>query len=135
METALEVRWLCRALLLGGALGVVYDLMRVVRRRLPVKGVGSVLDLSFWVLATVSLFLFSGQAWAGRVRLYGGVFCMMGASAYFWGLSHAVLGICFRLADMLGWILGIMFLPARGLGRILKRIGKNVKYPFSFKKK
>ena len=135
MDTNAELGVLCRAILLGGSLGVVYDLMRVARRRLRLPGVGGVLDFSFWVLATVALFLFSRQAWAGRVRLYGAVFCFLGGAAYFWGLSPVLLSVFLRLADMLALILGILLLPARILGRVLKRIGKNVKYPFSFKEK
>lgn len=135
MDTNAELGVLCRAILLGGSLGVVYDLMRVARRRLRLPGVGGVLDFSFWVLATAALFLFSQQAWAGRVRLYGAAFCFLGGTAYFWGLSPFFLKFLLALADMLALILGILFLPTRILGRILKRIGKNVKYPFSFKEK
>ena len=135
MDTNAELGVLCQAILLGGSLGVVYDLMRVGRRRIRLPGVGGALDFSFWALATAALFLFSRQAWAGRVRLYGAVFCFLGGTVYFWGLSPVFLKLFLMLADMLTLILGILLLPARILGRVLKRIGKNVKYPFSFKKK
>ena len=135
MSTAAELGVLCRAILLGGSLGVVYDLMRVVRRRLPLPGVGSVLDLSFWVLATAALFLFSYEAWDGRVRLYGAVFCFLGGAVYFWGLSHLFLGLFFRVADLFAFALGVLLFPARTLWKILRRIRKNVKTPFSFKEK
>ena len=135
MDTAAELVVLCRAILLGGGLGLVYDLMRVVRRRLPLPGVEGVLDLSFWILATTGLFLFSQEAWNGRVRLYGAVFCFMGGAAYFWGLSPVFLGLFFRLADIFSFALGILLFPARALGKILRRIEKNVKTPFSFKGK
>ncbi len=135
MDTRTELAVLCRAIVLGGGLGLVYDLMRVIRRRVPLPGLGGILDFSFWMLATVALFLFSQEAWAGRVRLYGAVFCFLGGTAYFWGLSPVFLSVLFRLADMLGMILGILLLPVRVVGRILARIGKNVKYPFSFRKK
>ena len=55
MDTRAELAVLCRAIVLGGGLGLVYDLMRVLRRRVPLPGLGGVLDFSFWVLATVSL--------------------------------------------------------------------------------
>ena len=135
MDTADELRVLCRALLLGGGLGLVYDLMRVARRRLPLPGVGGALDFSFWVLATAALFRFSQQAWAGQVRLYGAVFCFLGGTAYFWGLSPVFLTVFFRLADMLAFLLRLLLFPARVCGKVLKGIGKNVKNLFSFKKK
>lgn len=135
MDTADELRVLCRALLLGGGLGLVYDLMRVVRRRLPLPGVGGAMDFSFWVLATAALFHFSQQAWAGQVRLYGAVFCFLGGTAYFWGLSPVFLTVFFRLADMLTLLLRLLLFPARVCGKVLKGIGKNVKNLFSFKKK
>ena len=135
MDTRAELGVLCQAVLLGGSLGLVYDLMRVVRRRIPLPGLGTVLDFSFWMLATAALFLFSHEAWAGQVRLYGAAFCLLGGTVYFWGLSPVFLAAALRLTDMLVLILGILFLPARALGKVLGRIGKNVKNLFSFKKK
>ena len=135
MDTRGELGVLCQALLLGGSLGLVYDLMRVARRRIPLPGLGTVLDFSFWMLATAGLFLFSHEAWAGQVRLYGAVFCLLGGTAYFWGLSPVFLRFFLAMADMLTLILGILFLPARVLGKVLGRIGKNVKNLFSFKEK
>ena len=135
MDTRDELGVLCQAIVLGGSLGLVYDLMRVARRRIPLPGLGTLLDFSFWMLATAALFLFSHEAWAGQVRLYGAAFCLLGGAVYFWGLSPVFLSVLLRLTDMLVLILGILFLPARVLGKVLGRIGKNVKNLFSFKKK
>lgn len=135
VDIARQLRGLCQAVLLGGALGVVYDLMRVMRRRIPLRWLGSVLDFSFWVAATVALFLFSHEAWDGQIRLYGAVFCMVGGGVYFWALSPPVLSVFFFLADMAQRILGILTLPARVLGRLFKRFGKNAKNIFPFKGK
>lgn len=135
MDTADELRVLCRALLLGGGLGLVYDLMRVARRRLPMPGVGGVLDFSFWVLATAALFRFSQQAWNGQVRLYGAALCFLGGTAYFWGLSQVFLAVFLRMADVLGLLVRLLLLPARVSGKVLKRIGKNAKKLFPFKRK
>ena len=135
MDTRTELGILCQAVLLGGGLGLIYDLMRVARRRVPLPGLGTVLDFSFWMLATAALFHFSHEAWAGQVRLYGAAFCLLGGTAYFWGVSPVFLAVALRLTDMLVLILGMLFLPARVLGKVLGRIGKNVKNLFSFKKK
>lgn len=130
-----QLQGLCQAVLLGGALGIMYDLMRVLRRRIPLRWLEGVLDFSFWVSATVALFLFSHRAWDGQIRLYGALFCLIGGGVYFWGLSSPVLGIFFFLMDVAQRFLGILTLPARLLGRLFKRFGKNAKNIFPFKGK
>ena len=92
-DIALQIQGLCRAVLLGGTLGVVYDLMRIVRRRCPHPILGSVLDFLFWLGATAALFCFSHDAWEGQVRLYGALFCLLGGCAYFWGVSPFVMAL------------------------------------------
>lgn len=135
VDIARQMQGLCQAVLLGGALGVMYDVMRVLRRRVPLRGLGGMLDFLFWVAATVALFLFSHEAWDGQIRLYGAVFCFAGGAVYFWGISPLVLGVCFFLADALRRVLGILTLPGRLLGRLFKRFGKNAKNIFPFPEK
>lgn len=135
VDIAAQVRALCQAILLGGALGVVYDLMRLVRRRVRLGWLSGTLDFLFWVLATAALFLFSHGAWNGRVRLYGAVFCLIGGAVYFWGLSPQVLAVAGALADLLLRIFGILTLPLRLLGRVFRRFEKIAKNIFSFLRK
>lgn len=135
VDMAAQVRAVCQAVLLGGGLGVVYDLMRVVRRRVPLGWLGSVLDLLFWTAATATLFVFSHGAWGGEIRLYGAAFFMLGGWAYFWGLSPLVLGVALAAVRVLELVLGILTAPARAAGRLLKRIAKKVKNIFPFKEK
>ena len=130
VDIALQLRGLCRAVLLGGMLGIVYDLMRVMRRRIPLPILGGVLDFLFWVGATTALFLFSHEAWDGQIRLYGAVFCFLGGTVYFWGVSPVVLKIFFFLADLTARILGILTLPGRGLEQLFKRFKKFAKISF-----
>ena len=59
VDTLQQSRALCQALLLGGAMGVVYDLFRILRVRVHVRLLGPVLDLLFWLGATAALFLWS----------------------------------------------------------------------------
>lgn len=130
VDIARQLQGLCQAVLLGGVLGVVYDLMRVVRRRLPVPFLGGALDFLFWVGATAALFLFSHRAWDGQIRIYGALFCMLGGGAYFWGISPLVLKIAFLTVDLTAKILGILTLPVRGLARLFKRFEKFAKTSF-----
>ena len=58
------------ALALGAALGLLYDIFRVLRVRLPWKLLGAVLDLLFWLAVTAALFVYSVAAGDGEVRVY-----------------------------------------------------------------
>ena len=91
VDVAQQGRALCQALLLGGAMGVVYDLFRVLRVRVKAPLLGPLLDLLFWLAAVAALFLWSQDAWGGRVRVYGAVFCLTGGGLYFWAVSPWLL--------------------------------------------
>ena len=45
VDTLQQGRALCQALLLGGGMGVVYDLFRILRVRVKLRFLGPVLDL------------------------------------------------------------------------------------------
>lgn len=135
VDIARQIHGLCRAILMGGALGVLYDLMRVVRRRVPLPLLVGILDFLFWVTATVALFLFSHAVWDGQIRFYGAAFCLLGGTAYFWGISPLVMGIFLFLATLADRLLGILTAPARALGRIFKKIKKFAKASFLSRKK
>ena len=120
---ALQVQGMCRAVLLGGSLGFLYDALRLTRQCLPWRWVEWVLDLGFWLWATAALFSFSHAVWGGQVRLYGAVFCALGSGVYFWGISPVVLAFFRRL-------LGILTRPARGAAKLFQRIGKFAKTSF-----
>ena len=67
------------ALVMGAAVGLLYDAFRILRVRVRLPLLGGVLDLLFWLVLTGVLFLWSQWAWGGPVRLYGGVFLFLGA--------------------------------------------------------
>ena len=64
-----QARTFLGAVLLGAGLGVAYDLMRTLRRRVRLPLLGPALDLLFWVLATVGLFLYTILRGGGELRL------------------------------------------------------------------
>ena len=66
VDTLQQGRALCQALLLGGAMGVVYDLFRILRVRVKLPLLGPALDLLFWLGATGALFLWSQGAGGDR---------------------------------------------------------------------
>ena len=65
-----------QAVCLGLMAGIVYDLMRIMRVRLKLPFLGTVLDFVFWVSVTGALFVWSQQAWGGEIRLYGAAFLL-----------------------------------------------------------
>ena len=130
VDVAQQGRALCQALLLGGAMGVVYDLFRVLRVRVKAPLLGPLLDLLFWLAAVAALFLWSQDAWGGRVRVYGAVFCLTGGGLYFWAVSPWLLKLGYLAADLMAALLGILTFPLGLAGAILKKIRKLIKNIF-----
>ena len=64
-----QARFLLGALALGVGAGLVYDLFRVVRVRLPLPLLAGALDLLFWLMVTAALFVYTTAAGSGEVRL------------------------------------------------------------------
>ena len=75
------------AIALGLGVGLLYDLLRLLRCRLRLPLLGPVLDLMFWAAVTLALFLYVIAATGGEVRLYVLLAVFGGAVAYFLGLS------------------------------------------------
>ena len=130
VDVVQQSRALCQALLLGGAMGVVYDLFRILRVRIKLPLLGPLLDLLFWLTATAALFIWSQSAWGGEVRLYGAVFCLVGGSLYFRAVSPWLLRLGYLGADLAAALLGILTFPLGVAGRILKKIRKIAKNIF-----
>ena len=84
------------ALLLGGVLGVLYDVFRALRRW---AGLEALWDLLFGLCALPALFTL-GLAGPGGLRLFVLLAALLGASVHFLILSPAVLAglpFCLRL--------------------------------------
>ncbi len=112
-----------RSILLGGTLGLVYDLLRALRR-LGGKLWGGVLDALFCLLAVSSLFFFA-MAGGGELR----IFVVMGA------LGGAVLFFCLfsqLLRPLWDLWLNIFLAPVRLAEILLKKSGRKGKKAFSF---
>ena len=69
IDLADQVRTFLGAAALGGCLGLVYDVFRVLRRRLRLPLVGALLDLGVWGLTTAGLFVYATAVGGGVVRL------------------------------------------------------------------
>ena len=130
VDLAQQARALCQALLLGGGMGVLYDLFRILRVRVKIPALGPILDLLFWLTATGGLFLWSQNAWGGQIRLYGAAFCLAGGALYFWAVSPWLLRLGYLGADLTAAFLGILTFPLGLALSIMKKIRKLIKNIF-----
>ncbi|MCI8869140.1 MAG: hypothetical protein HFF39_01105 [Lawsonibacter sp.] len=121
---------LSQAVCLGLALGLLYDLFRILRVRLKLPLLGGILDFSFWLAVTAVLFLWSQGAWGGRVRLYGILFLFSGGVLYFWGFSPWMLKIGYFFADLADLFWKIVTFPLALLKNLWKKVKKTSKKIF-----
>lgn len=124
-----QALFLLGALGLGAAVGLVYDLLRILRVRLPVPFVGGVLDLLFWVMVTVALFVYTTVAGRGEVRIYLLAGVAIGGALYFRALSRCFLWLGYRVADFIGAVWHIVTLPVVVLVKLLKKSENPQKRP------
>ena len=124
-----------QALLLGVAAGLLYDLFRIVRARVPIPLLGSVLDLVFWICVTLGLFLLSLDAWGGWIRLYGAAGLLLGGALYFWLLSSLLLKLGFWVADLVTVLCSLALLPMNGVIFLLKKMKNFAKNRFHYGRK
>ncbi len=94
-----ELAWLLLwALALGSALGVFYDVFRIIRR--ATRGVNKspvglalifLQDVIFFIAAAAASAIFFYKLNSGRVRLSGVLFIVLGFSAYYFTLGRLVM--------------------------------------------
>lgn len=132
ISVAQQAAALAQAAALGLAVGLLYDLFRVLRVRVALPLLGAVLDLSFWIIVTVALFVWSQQAWRGEIRLYGIFFLFGGGVLYFWLISTWMLKIGYFLADAAALVWRILTLPLAAAGKLQKKTKKFAKNSFHF---
>ena len=101
---------------LGTALGLVYDLFRILRRRVRLPLLGSALDLLFWALVTAGLFLYAIAAGGGQLRIY------MVLALFLAGL----------VADGIAFLWKLCTFPLVLLGHVSKKIEKVAKKHFHY---
>ena len=89
---------LAAGLLLGVGVGLLYDLLRQLRLLAPRRWMAEGLDLLFWLLACLALFLCGILFGGGQVRLYMVLWLTLGATAYFAVLSGKMRRLLAALA-------------------------------------
>ncbi|MEG1720901.1 MAG: spore cortex biosynthesis protein YabQ, partial [Pseudoflavonifractor sp.] len=130
-----QARAFAAAVLLGAGLGLGYDLLHVLRLRIPLRPLAALLDFFFWVGVTASVFLFSLGLGGGRVR---GVYLLaifLGGSAYFLLLSLQMRRLGYRLADFIALVLRILLLPLTGICALCRKFKEFAKKHFLYGRK
>ncbi|MEG2138968.1 MAG: spore cortex biosynthesis protein YabQ, partial [Oscillospiraceae bacterium] len=130
MASAQQAWALCGGVLLGGLLGVCYDVCRALRRRLPL--LGTVLDFLFFFTLTAALLAYSLAATGGYQRIYVAAALLCGAALYFLFLSRYVAAFFGLLVEGVAQLLHILAIPMVLAGRLFKKVAKNAKKHFLF---
>ncbi len=135
LSVAQQASSLAGAILLGFAIGVLYDLLRLVRVRLGLPLLGSALDLLFWAAVVAALFVYATNATGGQMRIYVLLAVFGGAVVYFVTLSDWILGLGNLIADGAAFLGRLMRMPVRFLIFCAKKLEKNLKNLFLYRRK
>lgn len=128
----LEAEALGWALLTGAALGVYYDLFRILRRVFPF-GYAMILlqDILFWMSGAVGIFFGSMVVYQGQLRI---LFVMAALAG--WGIYAATVGtVIMAAADRIIWAVKKLFsllyrYALKPFESRLKKAGQNAKQRF-----
>ncbi len=103
------------AILLGGALGVCYDVLRILRIAIR-HGTFAVAveDILFSALCAAATFFYQLLADCGRIRMFVLIGELIGFILYYCTVGACLIGISKRIIGAVKWVLGI-------LGRLLVR--------------
>lgn len=88
-----------QGMLLGAAMGLLYDGMRAVRRVLPWRWLAFLLDLAYWLAAAAGLFVLTLTFDDGKVRIFHGAAAVLGGGLYFGTIGKFFLPLLLRTAD------------------------------------
>ena len=108
----------------GAAIGVLYDVFRVLRKTAPHKNPFVQLeDLLFWLITTLLMFYFMLNTHYGEIRFYSIMGTALGMITYFATLSPWVVKIAVALVEFIKQVVAtavkIILLPINILLRLL----------------
>ncbi|MCD7754006.1 MAG: spore cortex biosynthesis protein YabQ [Clostridiales bacterium] len=132
VAVALQLRELGTGLLTGLGLGLFYDLLRILRRRRPGRGLGLALDVVFWLTVCAALLLVTLETGTGIVRGYTGAAIAGGCLLYLWLVSPLLLPLGLRAAEGLAVVWHFLTTPARVIRSTQKKFWKILKNHFLY---
>jgi spore cortex biosynthesis protein YabQ len=121
----MQLAQLSAALVTGGALGLLYDVLKTIRKRTRYKAVAGFLDLLFWLMAVIGLFTLGMSSGRGDIRLFMLAAALIGVVLYMIGPSFAVNKALDFIADLICSALNFCLKP---LGMIKKQVKKAKKF-------
>lgn len=132
---AAQLSLLGRGLLLGLLLGLVYDALRVLRRRWTGQALAAVLDGWFCLLCLWWLLGLTMTAGGGEVRLYWLVSAGAGTGLYLGFFSRWVRPLLVFWLDTAQSFVRLLLFPLRQAGRGIKKFVQKGKKLFYFGRK
>ncbi|MDD4715418.1 MAG: spore cortex biosynthesis protein YabQ [Oscillospiraceae bacterium] len=120
------------AVALGLAVGLVYDILRILRVRLKNRLLSGILDLIFWIIVIAAVFLYALSAGDGQVRIFMALGLMGGGMLYFCLLSPPMLWLGYRIADFISLLFRILALPFIWFFKLCNKIEKKLKNIFYY---
>lgn len=130
VDVAGQARVFLQSILIGAGLGLVYDVLRAVRRSLKSRGTAFLLDLLFWLGVTGLLFWLALFRENGQVRLYLAAALLLGGGGYLLTLSRQVLPFLLKILELLAKFWGWITAPARKGAELVKKVCSNQKKDF-----
>jgi hypothetical protein len=120
------------ALALGAAAGLLYDALRVIRRRFPVKIITLLCDLVFCLAAGGALFVLGMTLGGGRQRAFTAIVAVLGGVMYFLTLTRPVTYLLEGIADLISLFSRLLVYPAAFLLITLKNFAFFLKKVFNY---
>jgi len=101
------------ALLLGLAAGLFYDILRAIRHRIGRAGATVCLDILYWLIFAIALFIQTMIIGQGFLQLFLLLANFCGAVVYFIALSAQIRRVLEKTIDKLTWISLFLTKPMR----------------------
>ena len=109
------------SILVGLGAGILYDIMRTFRRRLPLPGITAFLDILFWFSCTCAVFIL-GLTTGGKQRLFMWVFAILGYILYHFVFSTLFQRIFNLTADLISLLVTVFAFPFVYTAKTIKKI-------------
>ncbi|MBQ3404990.1 MAG: spore cortex biosynthesis protein YabQ [Oscillospiraceae bacterium] len=119
---AYQFREMYMSLGLGLACGVFYDLLRAIRRRLPVRAVTALCDGLFCLVSVTALMLLGLTVGEGRQRVFMAVFALLAGGIYACTLSPGVFKLWSAVVGIAAVPLGLIRSGLRFFYVFLKKV-------------
>lgn len=144
-----------QSLLVGAALGILYDVFRVSRVAFPTAyGVVFAEDVLFFLICAIVTFFFGLSAIDGSLRVFLIIGELLGAVLYYFTLGRLVMGVSKKIIAAIKAVLSFIFRrilrpvwlliyniialilrPFIFLSRILKKLLQNLKFRLKIRRK